>query len=193
MQFLNFPFSSSYLMFGDVPDEHCLPGSKLHVRNEVRKLDIMIEQNWINFCPPAGYGEGNKKTSWWSHCSSQGKKHDYSCSFEIFLQLFLFVACVLISFAISKDTLLNIFKLLMVIFFFNPSNISRRVQCLILLNSLPMCMRKVMELRYSFFPPFLFIFCCPLSLLLLFLVSSILRPEYWNQSLNAMRYQLIKI
>ena len=54
MQFLNFPFSSSssYLMFGNVPDRLCLPGSILRIHDEVRNLDIMIEQNLIEIFVP---------------------------------------------------------------------------------------------------------------------------------------------
>lgn len=62
---------------------------------------LILNVKWRNrteqhfhFPPSAGYWEGSEKTSWWCHCSSQGRKHYCSFSFEtILLFLFLLMAC----------------------------------------------------------------------------------------------------
>lgn len=123
-----------------------------------------------NFLTSAGYGERNKKRNWWSHCSSQGRNHYWSCSFEMFFFLFLVVAFVCLQFvyfSISRETLWSIFNFLTV-YCFLFFNISRKAQCPILLNSLPMYMLKVLESRYSLFPFCPFILFVP-SFLLCFL------------------------
>lgn len=116
---------------------------------------LILNVKWRNrteqhfhFPPSAGYWEGSEKTSWWCHCSSQGWKHYCSFSFEtILLFLFLFMAC---KFA-TYETSLNSSSPWCCIFYYS-SNACRKVQCLSLMNSLPTCMQKVMELRCGFFP-----------------------------------------
>jgi hypothetical protein len=95
-----------------------------------------------------------------------------------------------VSFAIYKDTLLSIFKLLMVIFFFKsfqyfqespmpePSELFTNVYA------------KGLGVEVLFLSTFFIYFLLSPSSMLLFLVSSILRRK---QSLNAMRYQLYKL